>query len=136
MLRTTSFPINFQEESLYKLWRSGGKFFFRIDLSQAYYSIPSDEPEHRDKTAFYTLGQQLRFKVSPYRAKYLPSQFNHLMAKVLGDIDDNLFFYSTTLSDPTRQRMKCYELLQMFFSIYGKLTYELTSKNQISLSPT
>ncbi len=84
MIRTTSFPINFQEESLYKL--SGGKFFFRIDLSQAYYSIPIDEPEHRDKTAFYTLGQQLRFKV-------LPSQFNHLMAKVLGDIDDNLFFY-------------------------------------------
>ncbi len=44
-LRTTSFPINFQEESLYKL--SGGKYYFRIDLSQAYYAIPIDDPEHR-----------------------------------------------------------------------------------------
>ncbi len=34
----------------------------------------------------------MRFKVSPFGAKYLPSQFNHLMATVLGDIDDNLFF--------------------------------------------
>ncbi len=90
-LRTTSFPINFQEESLYKL--SGGKYYFQIDLSQAYYAIPIDDPEHRDKTAFYTFGSQMRFKVSPFGAKYLPSQFNHLMATVLGDVDDNLFFY-------------------------------------------
>ncbi len=90
-IRTTSFPINFQEESLYKL--SGGKYYFRIDLSQAYYAIPIDEPEHRHKTAFYTFGSRMRFKVSPFGAKYLPSQFNHLMATVLGDVDDNLFFY-------------------------------------------
>ncbi len=32
-LRTTSFPIDFQEESLYKL--CGGKYYFCIDLSQA-----------------------------------------------------------------------------------------------------
>ncbi len=90
-LRTTNFPINIQKESLYKL--CGGKYYFQIDLSQAYYSIPIDDPEHRDKTAFFTSEQQMRFKVSPFRAKYLPSQFNHLMAKVLGDIDNNLFFY-------------------------------------------
>ncbi len=35
----------------------------------------------------------MRIKVSPFGAKYLPSQFNRLMATVLGDVDDNLFFY-------------------------------------------
>ncbi len=69
--RTTSFPINFQEESLAKL--CNGRYFFRIDLSQAYYFIPIDDPKHRDKTAFYTSGGQKRFRVSPFGAKYLPS---------------------------------------------------------------
>ncbi len=125
MLRTTSFPINFEDESLYKL--SGGKFFFRIDLSQAYYSIPIDEPEHRDKTAFYTLGQQLRFKVSPFGAKYLPSQFNHLMAKVLGDIDDNLFFYFDNI---IRSYKTADEMLRGLADVLQRLWQELTSKNQ------
>ena len=89
--RTTSFPINFQEESLAKL--CNGVYFFRIDLSQAYYSIPIDDPVHRDKTAFYTSGGQKRFRVSPFGAKYLPSQFNFLMLKILHDIDDQLFYY-------------------------------------------
>ncbi len=89
--RTTSFPINFQEESLAKL--CNGKYFFRIDLSQAYYSIPIDDPEHCDKTAFYTSGGQKRFQVSPFGTKYLPSQFNYLMSKILQDADDHLFYY-------------------------------------------
>ncbi len=89
--RTTSFPINFKEESLAKL--CNGKYFFRIDLSQAYYSIPIDDPEHRDKTAFYTSGGQKRFRVSPFGTKYLPSQFNYLMSKILQDVDDHLFYY-------------------------------------------
>ncbi len=62
--RTTSFPINFQEESLAKL--CNGVYFFRLDLSQAYYSIPIDDPAHRDKTAFYTFsGQPLWRQVPP-----------------------------------------------------------------------
>ncbi len=89
--RTTSFPINFQEESLAKL--CNGVYFFRIDLSQAYYSIPIDDPAHRDKTGFYTSGGQKRFCVSPFGAKYLPSQFNFLMSKILHDIDDKVFYY-------------------------------------------
>ncbi len=67
--------------------------YYPIPLGYRNCHWPIDEPEHRDKTAFYTFGSQMRFKVSPFGAKYLPSQFNHLMATVLGDIDDNLFFY-------------------------------------------
>ena len=90
-INKTSYPINYQEQSFAKL--CNGKFFFRIDLSQAYYSIQLDSESTRDKTAFSALGRQYRFITSPYGARYLPSKFNRLMAIIFRGLEDYLFFY-------------------------------------------
>ena len=87
----TSYPINQQEQSLARL--CNGKFFFRLDLSQAYYAIPLATYEDRDRTAFSAFGKQFRFKVSPFGARYLPSRFNKLMTQILGGLDHYLFYY-------------------------------------------
>jgi hypothetical protein len=87
----TSYPINQQEESFARL--CNGKYFFKLDLSQAYYSIPMDNKDDRDKTAFSVFGKQYRFKVSPFGARYLPSRFNKLMTTILGGLEHYLFYY-------------------------------------------
>ena len=88
--RGTSYPIKHQDESHIKL--SNGKYFFRLDLSQAYYAIPLTE-ESKDKTAFSVVGRQYRFICSPFGAKYLPSEFNRLMSIIFKDASDDIFFY-------------------------------------------
>ena len=87
----TSFPINQQEQSFAKI--SKGKYFFRLDLSQAYYSIPINDEEDRNKTAFSAFGQQYRFRVSPFGARFLPSKFNQLMTIIFEGLEDFLFHY-------------------------------------------
>ena len=87
----TSFPINQQEQSFAKIGR--GKYYFRLDLSQAYYSIPLDAEGDRNKTAFSVFGSQYRFRVSPFGAKFLPSKFNQLMTMIFEGLDDFLFYY-------------------------------------------
>ena len=87
----TNYPINLQEESFARL--CNGKYFFRLDLSQAYYAIPMASEADKDKTAFPAFGQQYRFNVAPFGAKYLPSNFNRLMTMILHGLDDFLFYY-------------------------------------------
>ena len=87
----TNYPINQQEQSFARL--CNGKFFFRLDLSQAYYAIPLATEKDRDRTAFSAFGKQYRFKVSPFGARYLPSRFNKLMTQVLEGLDHYLFYY-------------------------------------------
>jgi hypothetical protein len=90
-INSTSYPINLQEQSFARL--CNGKYFFRLDLSQAYYAIPLESPSDRDKTAFSVFGKQYRFKVSPFGARYLPSRFNKLMTQILDGLDHYLFYY-------------------------------------------
>ena len=87
----TNYPINQQEQSFARL--CNGKYFFKLDLSQAYYAIPLATEEDRDRTAFSCFGKQYRFKVSPFGARYLPSRFNKLMTGVLEGLDHYLFYY-------------------------------------------
>jgi hypothetical protein len=87
----TSYPINQQEQSFARL--CNGKYFFKLDLSQAYYAIPLATEADRDKTAFSVFGKQYRFKVSPFGARYLPSRFNKLMTTILQGLDHYLFYY-------------------------------------------
>ena len=89
-LNKSSFPINYQEQSLAKLCNA--KYYFRLDLSQAYYAIPLKESS-RDKTAFSALGKQYRFLTSPFGAKYLPSKFSKLMSIIFRGMDSKVFFY-------------------------------------------
>ena len=89
-VRGTSYPIKHQDESHIKL--SNGKYFFRLDLSQAYYAVPLTE-DSKDKTAFSVIGRQYRFICSPFGAKYLPSEFNRLMSIIFKDASDDIFFY-------------------------------------------
>ena len=87
----TSYPINQQEQSFARL--CNGKYFFKLDLSQAYYAIPLATDADKDKTAFSAFGKQYRFKVSPFGARYLPSRFNKLMTTILQGLDHYLFYY-------------------------------------------
>ena len=87
----TSYPINNQETSFATLAR--GKYYFRLDLSQAYYAIPLATEDDKQKTAFSVFGKQYRFLVSPFGARYLPSQFNRLMSNILSGLEHNIFFY-------------------------------------------
>ena len=87
----TNYPINQQEQSFARL--CNGKYFFKLDLSQAYYAIPLATEDDRDRTAFSCFGKQYRFKVSPFGARYLPSRFNKLMTGVLEGLDHYLFYY-------------------------------------------
>ena len=89
-LNKTKYPINLQEESFAHL--CNGKFYFRLDLSQAYYAIPLNESD-KAKTAFSVFGRQYQFTVSPFGARYLPSQFNRLMTQIFHDMTGKLFYY-------------------------------------------
>jgi hypothetical protein len=86
----TAWPINYTEESLAKLL--AGKYFFKIDLSQAYYAM-SIAPEDRDKTAFSACGHQFRFLRAAYGISTLPKAFNQLMTQVLAGCSEFTSFF-------------------------------------------
>ncbi len=90
-VKNTCFPIGHQEESLIKLCNA--KFYFVIDLSQAYHSIPMASDADKDKTAFTAELQQYRYRVAPFGARDLPSQFNKLMGKVMEGLTEHIFYY-------------------------------------------
>jgi hypothetical protein len=90
LTHNTAWPINYTEESLAKLL--AGKYFFKIDLSQAYYAM-SIAPEDRDKTAFSACGHQFRFLRAAYGISTLPKAFNQLMTKVLAGCNEFTAFF-------------------------------------------
>ena len=115
-VNSTSYPINYQEESYAKL--CNGKYFFRLDLSQAYYAIPLHSEEDRNKTAFSVVGRQYRFICSPFGAKYLPSQFNRLMSMIFKGANKNLFFY---FDDVIASTQSFEELLSLLDDTLGRI---------------
>jgi hypothetical protein len=92
ILRNTSnWPITHTEETLARLLQ--GKYFFKLDLSQAYYSLPLEDEESKQRTAFSVLGNQFRFTVAPYGLKHLPQLFNALMGKILANCQEFVVYF-------------------------------------------
>ena len=85
------FPITHPQESIVKL--AHAKYFFQIDLSQAYYCIPLTCHQTRQRTAFQVLGRQYQFLRGPFGLSGLPSAFNYLVSKVFDGCQDFAFFF-------------------------------------------
>ena len=130
---TTCYPINHQEESLIRLCNAA--YFLVIDLSQAYYSIPIRDIATRNKTAITAFGVQMRFKVSPFGAKDLPSQFNKLMSQIMDGLQNNTYYYFDDLIGAYRAAEELLEGIdQILFRLYKANMRVNFKKSKFSLT--
>ena len=94
-IHNSQHPIPPIEDHLHKL--RDAKFKSKLDLTQAYYSIPV-AGESQLKTAFFALGKQYCYNRTPFGLKEAPSMWNFLMATILDGCQDFCIWYFDDLT--------------------------------------
>ena len=64
---------------------TGSTLFMTLELAFGYWQVEVD-PEHKEKTAFSTLGGHFEFNVIPFGLTNAPATFQHLMECTLAGL--------------------------------------------------
>ena len=106
-------PIPPLEASLHKL--RDAVYKSKIDLTQAYYSIPISS-ESRLKTAFYALNKQYCYNRTPFGLTAAPSTWSYLMCKLFDDCLDFVIWYFDDVTIFSQSAEEHLKHLQIVFS--------------------